>query len=64
MKRDARNIIGVSFKGHHRVWIRRFNVEELDIGVAGGSEIAFVGGDAETIDLGVGMLKRTRTDAG
>ena len=64
MKCDACDIIRVTLKGHHRVRVGGFDVEEFDIGVACRGEVAFVGGDAETVDLGVGVLEGARTDAG
>lgn len=47
----------------HRVWIRGADVVELDILVARGSEVALVGGDAEAVHLGVGVLDGARADA-
>lgn len=64
MKCDSRNIIRVALKGHHRVRIGGFDVEEFNIGVACCGEVAFVRGDAETVNLGVGVLEGARTDAG
>lgn len=63
MKRNPRDIIRVTFKGHHRVRVGGFDVEEFDIGVARCGEVAFVRGNAQTVDLGVGMLEGARTDS-
>lgn len=52
----------MTFKGHHRVRVGGFDVEEFDIGVACCREVAFVGGDTETVDLGVGVLEGARAD--
>ena len=43
-------------KHHDRLWIGRFDIKEFDIMVSGGGEVAFVGRDAETVDLRVWML--------
>jgi hypothetical protein len=64
MECDSSNIIRVAFKGHHWVRVGGLDVEEFDIGVACCGKVAFVGGDAETVDLGIGVLEGARTDAG
>lgn len=64
MECNARDVIRVTLEGHHRVRVGGFDVEEFDIGVACRGEVAFVGGDAEAVDLGVGVLEGARTYAG
>lgn len=61
---DTGDIVGVALEGHHRVGVCGLNVVELNIIVTSSREKAFVGGNAETVDLGVGVLNGSRTDAG
>ena len=56
MEGDARDVARVALKAQDRIWIRRFYIEELDGVVAGGGNETFIGGDAETVDLRVGVL--------
>lgn len=64
MERDASDVASVPFKGEERIWIRGFDVVEFDCVVACGREEAFVGGDAESIYLRVGVLDCAGADAG
>lgn len=59
----AGDVVGVAFECEDRVWICGFDVVELDVGVGGGGEEALVGGDAEAVDLRVGVLDCARADA-
>jgi hypothetical protein len=53
----------VAFEDEEGRRIGRADVEELDGVMAGGGEEAFVGRDAEAIDLRVRMLDCARADA-
>lgn len=46
----------MTFEGHHGVGVGGLNVIELDIVVTAGGKEAFIGSDAETIDLRVRVL--------
>lgn len=61
---DARNVTRVALEDGYGVGIGGLDVEELDGMVAGGGEEALVGGDAEAVDLGVGVLDGARADTG
>ena len=63
MERNARDVAGVAVKGEDRVWIRRFDVVELDGVVPCGGEVALIGRDAEAVDLRVGVGDGARADA-
>jgi hypothetical protein len=60
---DTGDIAGVAIKGKERVWVRGFDIVELDCMVTGSCEEALVGRDAETVNLGVGVLDGSRADA-
>lgn len=64
VERDAGDVTRMSLEGQKRVRVGGLDVVELDVVVAGGGEEALVGGDAEAVDLGVGVLDRARADAG
>ena len=64
MESDACNIVGVAFEGEDGVGVCGFDVVELDVGVGGCCQKAFVRGDAETVDLGVGVMDCAGADAG
>ena len=51
MEGDARDVAGVAFEDMEGGRVRGADVVELDVVVAGGGEEAFVGGDAEAVDL-------------
>jgi hypothetical protein len=53
---NARDVARVALKCEERIGIRRLDVVQLDRMVAGGGEEALVGGDAQSVDLGVGVL--------
>lgn len=55
---DAGDVAGVTLKGHDRVGIGGLDVVELNIVVASSGKEALVRGDAEAIDLRVGVLNR------
>lgn len=64
VKCDTSNIPAMAIECQDRRRIRGTNVEELDVLVASCREPAFVGGDAQPVDLRVWVLNGTRTDAG
>ena len=64
VERHAGDVAGVSVECEYWVWVRGADVVELDVVVAGCGEVALVGGDAEAIDLRVGVLDCARADAG
>ncbi|KAK5634418.1 hypothetical protein RRF57_010131 [Xylaria bambusicola] len=53
---DTGDVARVALKAQHRIGIRGLYIEELDGVVARGGNKAFVGRDAETVDLRVGVL--------
>lgn len=61
---DTGDVAGMPLERQQRVRVGGFDVVELDGVVARGGEEALIRGDAEAVDLGVGMLDRPRTDAG
>jgi hypothetical protein len=61
---DARDVVRVALECENGVRVRRFDVVEFDRVVAGGCQVAFVGGDAKAIDLGVRVWNCARADAG
>lgn len=63
MKSHPGDVVRMPVKRHDRVRIRRLDIVELDIVMAGSCQIALIGGDAETVDLGIGMLDGTGTNA-
>jgi hypothetical protein len=64
VKCNSRNVRGVAFEGEDGVWVRRFDLVELDGMVSSGGKKAFVGGDTEAINLRVWMRDCARADAG
>lgn len=58
VKRDACDIPGVALKCQQRVRIRRLDIIQLDGMMASGGKVSLVGGDAETVHLGVRVLNR------
>jgi len=60
---DPRDVAGVAFECEERVRVGGFYVVELNGVVAGGGEVALIGGDAEAIDLRVGVLDCARADS-
>lgn len=60
---DASDVVGVTFECEDRVWVRGFDVVELDVGVGGGGEETLIGGDAQAVDLRVGVLDCAGADA-
>ena len=63
MERYPCDVAGVPVECEYWVWVRGADVVELHVVVAGCGEVALVGGDAEAIDLGVGVLDRAGADA-
>lgn len=59
-----RDVAGVALKVEEWVRIRRFDVVELHGVVARRGEVALVGGYAEAVDLGVGVLDCAGADSG
>lgn len=64
VKRNARDVARVAFEREKRVGVCRLDVVEFDCVVACSSEEAFVWGDAEAVDLRVGVLDCAGTDSG
>ena len=64
MEGDAGDVVSVALEGQDWIGVRGFDVVELDVGVGGGGEETLVGGDAEAVDLGVGVLDCAGADAG
>jgi hypothetical protein len=64
VERDACDVGRVAFEGQDGVRVCGFDLVELDGVVASGGEEALVGGDAEAVDLGVGVRDCARADAG
>lgn len=64
MECDARDIRRVALECEHGVRVRALDLVELYGVVAGCGEEAFVRGDAEAVDLRVGMRDGSRADAG
>ena len=63
MERYACDVAGVPLECEHRIWVRGADVIELDVVIACCGEVALVGGDAEAVDLRVGVLDSARADA-
>jgi hypothetical protein len=59
---DTGDVVRVTFESQDRIWVCRFDIVELDIVVASGSEETFIWRDTETIDLGVRVLNGARAD--
>lgn len=64
MERDACDVALVTFECQQRIRVGRLNIVQLHSMMASSGKVALVGGDAETIDLGIGVLDRSRADAG
>ena len=64
MERHACDITSVALECEQRIRVRGLYIVELDGVVTRRSKEALVGRDAESIDLGVGMLDRSRAYAG
>lgn len=64
MERNTSDVGRVAFEGEHRVWVRGFDLVELDCVVARSSEEAFIGGDAKAIDLRIGVGDGAAADTG
>lgn len=54
----------MAVKGEDSIWICRLDVVELYGVVAGGGEVAFVGRDAEAVDLRIGVRNRAGAYSG
>jgi hypothetical protein len=63
VERYTCDVAGVAFEGENRVGVAGLDVVKLDIVVAGCGEVAFVGGDAEAVYLGIGMLDCAGADS-
>lgn len=63
VKRHAGNVPSVTLKCQQRVGIRRLDIVELDGVVARRGQKSLVGGNAEPVHLGIGMLDRARANA-
>lgn len=61
---NASDVGRVALKGQDRIWVRGLDLIKLDRVVAGGSEEAFVGRDAQAVDLGIRMRNCPGADAG
>lgn len=62
MESHASDIICMTFESKERVWIGRLDVVELNTMVTGCCKKSLVGRDAESIDLGIGVLNCSRAD--
>jgi hypothetical protein len=58
----ASDIAGMALENRGRSGIRGADVEQLDRVMAGSGEKALVGGDAESVDLRIGVLDGPRAD--
>lgn len=56
VERNARDIVGMALKVHHRIRVGRLDIVELDVGVARRREVSFVRRDAQSVDLRVRVL--------
>ena len=63
MKCHPCDIAGVAVESEKRIWVGTFDVVELDVLIASYRKPALIGGDAKTVDLGVGMLNCAGTDS-
>lgn len=61
---NAGNVVGMALKGQNGVWVRGFDIVELDAVMACGGKKALVRRDTEAVDLGVRMLDSTRAYSG
>lgn len=64
MEGNAGNVVGVTFEGKNCGRVGGFYVVEFYGVVASGGEVAFVGTDAEAVDLAVWMWDCSAADAG
>ncbi len=64
MERNARDIIRVSFESQKRIGVRGLDVVELYAVMPSCGKKPFIRGDAETVNLRVGMLDCSRANAG
>jgi hypothetical protein len=64
VERNAGDVGRVAFEGQDGIGICGLDLVELDGVVAGGGEEALVGGDAEAVDLRIGVRDRAGADAG
>ena len=64
VKRNTCDIARVPFEGEDRVWVRRLYIVKLDGMVASCGEEALVGGDTESVYLGIRVLDCARANAG
>ena len=55
MEGYACDVARMSIESEDRIGVRGLDVVELDGVVAGGCQVAFVGGDAEAVDLRIGV---------
>jgi hypothetical protein len=60
---DTCDVACMAFEGEERVWVRRFDVVELDRMMASSGKEAFVRRDTEAINLGIRVLYCSRTNA-
>lgn len=63
VKGHARHVAHVALEGEHSIWVGRLDVVELHGMMPCRRQEAFVGGDAEPVDLGLWVLDRPRADA-
>jgi hypothetical protein len=59
----ARDVARVALKDGGGSGVRRANVEQLYCVISSSGEVALVGGDAESVDLGIGMLNGSGADS-
>lgn len=63
MEGDGSYVVCVAFEHHYWGGVGRFNVVEADDMAPGCSEVFLIGGYAEAVDLGFGVLDCTTADA-
>jgi hypothetical protein len=64
MECDTCDVASMTFESKERVWVGGLDIVELDGMVTSGGKKALVGGYAKTVDLRVGVLDCSRTNAG
>lgn len=62
VERHARDITGMAFEGHDRIRVCGSNIVQPDIVSTSRCQKLLIRCDAESVDLGFGMLNGPRTD--
>ena len=63
MEGHGGDVVGVALEHHDRGGVGGLDIVQADHMAAGGGEVFFVGRDAESVDLGFGVLDRAAADA-